>query len=64
MITGCALAAPVICIKTSEQNILFYQYEFIIPEQFNEKGKEAVISEGDMKNIFIFRYCVEQEEKN
>lgn len=39
------------------KNILLYQYEFIIPEQFNELGKEAVISEGDMKNIFIFKYC-------
>lgn len=36
MITGCALAASVICTKTSEQNILLYQYEFIISEQFNE----------------------------
>lgn len=36
MIMGCALAAPVICKKTSEQNILLYQYEFIISEQFNE----------------------------
>lgn len=36
MSMGCALAAPVICIKTSEQNILLYQFEFIISEQFNE----------------------------
>lgn len=36
MITGCALAAPVIFMKTSELNILLYQYEFIISEQFDE----------------------------
>lgn len=36
MIMGCALAVPVICIKTSEQNFLLYQCEFVISEQFNE----------------------------
>lgn len=30
MITGCALAAPVVCIKTSEQNFLLHQCEVFV----------------------------------
>lgn len=45
MITGCALAAPVVCIKTSEKNFLLYQCEynafFFFFEQFGG-GEETI----------------------
>lgn len=51
MIMRCALAVPVICIKTSEQNFLLYQCGFIISEQFNEWGEEIIMWEGDMRRV-------------